>query len=132
MLETQYMKLWEQDGILFCIYANNIDLDLEIAKHCVEQRLNYSKGRSYPVFVNMTGVRSVDKPAREYFATRGLVQLTAGALIVNSPLSKFLVNIFLKINKPKIPSRLFTNEKEASDWLKNYINYAHITERQTA
>jgi hypothetical protein len=30
-------------------------------------------------------------------------------------------NIFPSINKPLIPTRLFTNEKEAKEWLKQHL-----------
>jgi len=136
MPKAPYLKIRKQDGILYCDFTYNIHLDLETARNYVEQRLLYSEGTSYPVCINMTKVKSVDREARAYLAKEGAALITAGALITNSPLSNFIANIFLSLNKPTTPSRLFTNEKDACDWLKNYINcnynYAPHAKRQTA
>lgn len=120
-LETSYIKLWKKEKILFCEYADNIDISLEIAKECVEKRIAFSEGKNYPVFINMKGVRSLTKEAREYLAVEGARLIIAGALITGSPLTKILGNVFLTVNKPQVPTRLFINENEALEWLKKYL-----------
>lgn len=121
MLETPYMKLWKQESILFCSYSDKLNVDLKIAKHCVKSRLDFSEGASYPVLIRLQGVCSITKEARDYFGEEGSKFIKAGALIIISPLTKILGNIFLNINQPKVPTRIFTNEKDAIEWLKKYI-----------
>lgn len=121
MLQTPYMTLWNEQNILFCTYADNLAIDLDIATHCVNSRLRFSKGVSYPLLVSLKGVRSVNKEARDYLAEDGSRLITAGALLINSPLTKILGNIFLRINNPSSPARLFTDEAEAITWLKKYV-----------
>jgi hypothetical protein len=121
MIETPHIKLWIEDGILYSRYANNCTMDIEIAKDCVEKRLTLSQGISYPALVDMRGLQSVTKEAREYMAREGAALITAAALITGSELNRMLGNIFLRINRPKVPLKLFTNEKEAKDWLKQFL-----------
>lgn len=120
-IETPYIKLWMEDGILFGKYAENLFIDLEIAKQVVHERIKFSKGISYPVIIDMKGVRSANKQAREYLATEGAKYVTAGALVVDSAVTRTLGNIFLTVNKPPLPTKLFTNEAEAKEWIKQYL-----------
>lgn len=130
MLETPYMKLWKRDEILFCTYSDKLEIDLEIAVHCVKTRIEFSEGKSYPVLIRLQGIRSVNKEARDYFSDEGSKLITAGALLISSPLTKILGNIFMHINKPDVPTKLFTNETEAKEWLKKFIKYDDRSNRE--
>jgi hypothetical protein len=118
--ETAYLKLWIDQGILFCEYADHLEMDLNIAKLCVESRVEFSKGISYPVCIRVKKIKSIDKQARQYLANEGTALVKAGALIIGSPVTKILGNIFLQIDKPSVPTRLFTNEEEGIEWLKKF------------
>ncbi len=136
MLSTPHLNMWIQDGILFCVYADETTLDLKLAKHVVELRLQCCEGLSYPIVVDVRGIKSIDQAARQFLAGEGLIGVTAGAMIVGSPLTRFLGNIFMLINKPTVPTQLFGNEREACEWLKSLniqkINYVDTREGQTA
>ncbi len=63
------------------------------------------------------------RDARVYFAGSESKKVhSAAALLAQSPLSKVLGNLFLGLNKPLFPTRLFTSEKDAIEWLKGYID----------
>jgi len=119
--EIPYLKMWTEDGILYCVYNDKLEIDLEIAKQCVANRIEFSEGESYPVWVNMKGVKSATKSAREYLADEGSYLVKAGALVIGSPLTRILGNVFLLVNKPKVPTRIFTDEEQATEWLRQYI-----------
>ncbi len=120
ILETKYVKIWIEEGILYCTFAKDLDVDIEIAKSSVESRINFSKGISYPLLVDMKGIRSFTKEARDYAGKEGAKLIKAGALVVDSALTKTLGNLFLLINKPNVPTKLFTDEKEAKEWLQHF------------
>jgi hypothetical protein len=44
--------------------------------------------------------------------------VSAFAIIIQSPLSRVIGNFFMGLNKPRVPARLFKSEKEAVKWLK--------------
>ena len=45
-------------------------------------------------------------------------KITAEAFCIDSPFLRFKANFYLKVKKPKIKTRIFDNEKEALNWLK--------------
>ena len=125
MTATPYIKLRMRDGILFCTYSDNLEIGLEIAKHCVKARIELAKGKAYPVLIDGRGVRFITKEARDYLGKEGSAQIIAGAMIVGSPLTQMLGNIFMRLNRPASPARLFTDEEAAKIWLQKFIIYDH-------
>ncbi len=121
-VKTPYMKIWMEENILRCIFTEQLEMDLEIAKHCVATRIAFSEGKSHLCLIDMRELKSTTKEAREYMGVEGAKLITAGALLIGSPLTRMLGNIFLTINKPNVPTKLFTDETEAKEWLKQYIN----------
>ena len=79
-------------------------------------------GRRRPVLVDMTDVRSMNRDARMYYAGPETAAVEcAAALLVGSPLTSVIGNFFLGLNKPLIPTRLFTREEEALTWLGSFL-----------
>ena len=106
---------------MYCKYADNLHVSLDVAKSCVEQRIYFSKGKSYPLLIDIKGIKSITRDAREYLASIGTTHVKAGALITGSPFNRTIGNIFLAIDKPLVPTKLFTSEEKARLWLKEYL-----------
>ena len=119
--ESPHVTMWFEGGVLCCSYAVDLHLTLEVAKSVVEARIFLSKGKPYPLLIDMTGLNGTTGAARKYMATMGSTLVTAGALITSSPVSKAIGNLFLRIDLPPVPTRLFTNEQKARVWLKQYL-----------
>jgi hypothetical protein len=116
-VETSYIQLWKEGSIVCGKYADNLHITLDIAKEIVAQRIKFSENRSSLCYVDMRGVRSATREARAYLANEGSACVIAGAMLIDSVLTRTLGNIFLTINKPKIPVKLFTDKDEAIQWL---------------
>jgi hypothetical protein len=120
--ESPYIKIWmDEEGIICGKYADDVHVSFDVAKEWVEARLSICGGNSYPLLVDMKGVKSSSKRARVYLASIGALQVKAGALIVGNSVSRFLGNVFLTIDKPSAPTKLFTDEASARQWLKQYL-----------
>jgi hypothetical protein len=52
------------------------------------------------------------------FSDASTIFASADAYVANSLSQKIIGNFYLKLKKPNIPTRLFTNEKTALEWLK--------------
>ena len=75
-----------------------------------------------PVLVDIRGVRSQTREAREYFMSEEAAErVVAVALLAASPLSRMLGNFFLRVGAHRIPTRLFTREEAACDWLLEHL-----------
>jgi hypothetical protein len=116
--ENGYISLWIENEVLFGLYKKDCILGLEAAKEVVALRKNLTKGVSYLSLVYITHIKVVTKEARKYLANHANEELLKLAIITNSGFSKILGNIFLTIDRPKTPTRLFTNKEEAFVWLK--------------
>jgi hypothetical protein len=118
---SNYVTMWMEENILCARYADNLHMTLEIAKSCVGARVFFSKGESYALLIDMKGIKSVTPEARTYMASFGTLMVKAGALITGSALNKTLGNIFLAIDKPPVPTKLFTSEEKAREWLQQFV-----------
>jgi hypothetical protein len=119
--EFRYMSVYEIDpDILFCQYSQNLDIDLEIARQLVQDRLDCSQGRPIYTLIDFTNVRSVSKEARDYMNSEegGLKGIIAGAFISTNVVSTLFINLYLKISNPKVPAKFFTSFDEAFAWLR--------------
>jgi hypothetical protein len=122
-IRNDFMEMWIENGIIHGVYLPNTVVTLAVAKKCVEDRLKIANGRSYPSLVNLKNVAGEEKAARDYYSTgEGIKHVIAGAFIVDSYLPALLANIYLKINRPKVPARLFTYEESALKWLEPFRN----------
>jgi len=118
---TPYIKFWIEDDIVFGEYLPNVQLTLEAVKTSIEARIEFTKGKPHLFLCDLTPVKSATKEARDFSSKDiGIQGITAGALIVNSSVSKIIGNFFLSINKPSAPAKLFTDKAEALKWLQQF------------
>lgn len=77
-----------------------------------------SKGRESLVLIVANEVNQFTREAVEFsISDEGLRYTTGDALVVKSLAQRITANIYLKLNKPKKPSKIFNTEKEAARWL---------------
>jgi hypothetical protein len=118
-VENAFITSWIEDGILFALYKKDAVIGLQAAKELVALRKNISKGASYPCLIYIKNIKAMSKEARTYFAgqeaTEGIIK---GAFVTDSTFTMVMGNLFLTLDKPLVPSKLFTNKKEAIEWLK--------------
>lgn len=119
-VEVRTHLIWlEDDGIVRVKVKPNIEISLQDAQVAIRAVSNVCGGKRCPALVDMRGLVGMDRGARLYFAGEETAKVeSAAALIIESPLSKAVGNFFMGLNKPIIPTRLFTSEEAALAWLK--------------
>ena len=105
---------------MYCIYREIKELDLDKARVCVQDRLNYIGEQVYPSLFDITRVKHSTKEARDYLANEGNAGVSASAILVSSPMVKMAANIYIKVNRPKNPTLMFTSQTEAVEWLQQF------------
>jgi hypothetical protein len=81
-----------------------------------------SNGNDFPLLIDTREIRSITKEARDFFSMNNREShVIAFAILIDSPLSKIIGNFFMGLNKPRVPVRLFTSEKEAISWLQSFL-----------
>jgi hypothetical protein len=112
-LENDFCKMWISDEILFAEFKPRLVMNIEIAKQMVNDRLKFSNGTSYPMFLDARNFVSMDRATMKYYKTKEVVQyVSAAAFLTGGALSSFAGNIFLALEKPLVPTQLFTDEKK--------------------
>nr|WP_199000213.1 hypothetical protein [Flavobacterium sp. ASV13] len=119
--ENQNARFWIEDGILFFQYKPSTTIDLEVAMRVVADRIAFQNERHLPIFCDTRGIASIDKAARDYLAKSGSMLAKAVALIGSENVSMTMSTFYVEISKPSVPTRIFTIEQEALDFLKGYI-----------
>lgn len=109
-----------EKDIIFLKYKPSIEIDIDIAKDLVKQRMAYTSGKAVYTLIDFTNVKSVTKEARDYMNSPegGLQGILAGAFLSNSVVATLFINLYLRVSNPPIPAKLFTNGDEAISWLK--------------
>jgi len=109
-----------EDGILqvhalpgFDQGENDARENLDACRHLVE-------GKKVPVLVNTILQGTLDRQARNAYATGSDFAL-AQAILVNSAFTRIAANVFIRVAHPVHPTKMFTSEDEAIQWLKGFL-----------
>lgn len=119
-IENEYATFWIEKDILYFIYKNGISIDQTIATKVVQDRLLLQQGKSFLIFCDMRGVKSINKSARNYLAIEGSTLIETVALLVNNPLTNTISGFYIKTSNPAISTKVFTEKEEALKYLNNY------------
>ncbi|MFN8116445.1 MAG: hypothetical protein U0W65_10045 [Bacteroidia bacterium] len=116
-----YYTWMGEDGIARTSVKPNIDIVLE---HAVENSAvvtSFFKEKKFPILIDARNIKSMSYEARHHFSAHGRETKTnAFGIIIGSPISRVLGNFYLGINKPAVPTKLFDNEHDATEWLKQF------------
>lgn len=119
--QTPYIDFEINNGILIGTYKPNILITLKHAKEIVASRIAFMEGNDMPILILNQGIIKMDKDARDYLASaEGIKGLKCAAILINSNFISITVNFFLKVTKPKLLVKTFTDKEEALNWLQDF------------
>jgi len=114
-------RIWlRPDGIVQVVWAPRTAIVLEDAIAAIEAVTRLTGGRRSPLLVDLHDVSSQDRATRAEWARRNDLQ-SAVALIVGTPLSRMMGNLFINMSRPSTPTRLFDDETSALAWLQAFV-----------
>lgn len=118
--ENPYAKFWIHDGLLHFEYKPQTSIDILSAIRVVDDRIALQNERSLPILCDLRGVLSVDKAARDYLARSGSLLAKAVAILACENVTLTVSTFYLEINKPSVPTKIFTSEAEALEYLRGF------------
>jgi hypothetical protein len=118
--ENKFAQFWVHNGILFFQYKPNVVIDLTAAQLVVADRILVQNERAYPILCDIRGIVAIDKAARDYLAKSGSVLTKAVSLLGSHTISLALTSFYIRINKPRVPTQIFTDELAALAFLESY------------
>lgn len=99
-----------------------VDIELSDSLQNNEAIKRLTNGERYLVLLDGRVPLSVTKEVRAFSAqSTGEEGRIAEAFIVTSTANKLMANFYINVNKPKIPTRTFSNEESALEWLEGYL-----------
>jgi len=113
------LELSIENGIMHGIYRQGVVINLEILKKGIKERLELSKGKPYPIFVDARGIKYWTLEARKYGSSaEANKDALAYAALIDSHIIKTIVNWAHKFYPTKgAPQRIFTDRDKALQWL---------------
>jgi hypothetical protein len=114
-------RMWlRPDGIVQLVWAPQVEIGLEDATAAIEAITELTGGRQSRLLVDMRDTGPQDRATRAAWTDRNDLS-SAVALIVGTPLSRMMGNLFIRMNKPQFPVRLFDKEAPAVAWLQGFV-----------
>lgn len=121
VIETSTANVFlRENDVVVVEYKPDVEVKLEdmIAIHDAERKLTHEK--KHVALLDARGFVYVSDDAKKFGASEVPAHYRkAAALLVDSLAVRMLGNFYLNFNKPKVPTKMFSNEKKAIDWLKS-------------
>lgn len=96
-----------------------VEQSLADARENIEELMKLTGYKPYPMLVDLEG-SSLSRDARNYYGSVEVRDRLLGlALLVTNPVARVLANLFIGMKQPATPTRLFTSEREAVEWLRS-------------
>lgn len=118
--------IMRKDGIVQIVCSDH-EYTLEDIENTTKKHGELTKGGKCLLLVVTSHFTNVESKGREFMASHFASQYSiAEAFVIHSLGQKILANFYLKINKPKVPTKVFTNVFLAEEWLKE-INESYLS-----
>lgn len=120
ILEHEFGRIELQEGIMIANW--NFDfVDLTVAKKSVAVRMAVMDDKKYPFLIRVRSLKGSTKEARDYLASaEGCQGFAAAAFCVDSAVKNVIVSLYLYLNKPVVPTKMFNDERKALEWLQAF------------
>ena len=123
VVETRSYKMWlDENHITHEVFKNGVEITSDDVVEMLEIRKKLIKGRKGPILADIRHIKSVSKEARDFGNNEeGISITTAFGILIGAPISRMIGNLFIGVTKPPYPTRLFTEEDKAIEWLKGFV-----------
>jgi|SRR4051794_25290774 hypothetical protein len=107
----------DDSGVVHLTWAHGVVIDGDAAERSVRAVEALIDGGSRPLCVDMTGTSTITRSARRYFA-RPMPSVSRLALVGRSAVDRVVANFALGVSGTPMPTRYFTSESAATEWLR--------------
>lgn len=100
--------------------TKGIELDVQDGYEMRNVFTELSNGNTFAVLTDASNFFSTTSELRQLLASKEFTNLRfATAIVTQSMANKIIGNFFIKVNKPASPTKLFSSEELALEWLKH-------------
>lgn len=121
--ETPRSYYWLGDNnILYVVSKKNAPkVNIDETRKMLDDFADAANGKRFCILADVTYSTPNDKATREFIAEEFPKIVSALAMISASPLGRMVANLFFSLKPTPYPAKMFSTEKEAVEWLKQYI-----------
>ena len=110
-------------GLLIVRINDGAEQTLDDATENLAAAVSETGGKRRPLLIDIRTAKPLDADARHHYSGQTLVdRFSALALLVEaSPFGRMMGNVYLRVARPGIPTRLFSDETQATRWLNGHL-----------
>ncbi len=120
IFEGEIATYWLEDGILVSLSKSPKRTIDNITENIALVR-SITNNKKLPLMIHLSKSPIPDKETRKFVTKRLPNVYTAMAMVSKPGLAKFIMNFLFSLKRPPIPMKNFTDDKEAKEWLKQYL-----------
>ena len=111
-----------EENILMIKILQHASIDLDAATAIVEAAAEISGSSVHGNIFDIREMVFMSRDARAFFAKQDRSNVVAIAIIMKSLFHNALVNLYLDVSRPAIPTKAFEKEIDAIDWLRHKLS----------
>lgn len=110
-----------EDKIVYSVFKKIPLQPIEVMRQDLEEFKKIFGNKKHCLILDITHTPKNTKESTK-FAEEEIAKITkAMALISHSILGRSIANIFFGLKPPPYPTRMFSNEEDAKQWIKQYV-----------
>lgn len=112
------------DKIICLEFKDGVDFELEDAEETDKAYYELCEGKPFCSLIDARVYGSISSEARAFFAHDDLVKdiRIAEAFVITSLGIRMLAKFYIQFNRPDNPVKIFSNTKDATNWLEEMYN----------
>ncbi|MBK6521686.1 MAG: hypothetical protein KBG47_10780 [Bacteroidia bacterium] len=120
-IDLSHSELFLRDDGIVQVNTTDHDYGMKELKEINIAQGQLNNGKRRLLLVIVSEFANIEKEGREYMATDESTQFSiVEAYVISSLAHKILGNFYMRMNKPSVPTRFFTEIKVAEEWLNTY------------
>lgn len=121
-LEAPYFP-WSvsPDGVGTLTWKPGAVITGDLARQTLVELVALTGGKKVAVLADIRKLKSMTREARKHYGT-STAMVSAIALLASSPATQVIANFFLGLNRPNVPTQMFTDEEKALAWLRRHTS----------
>jgi hypothetical protein len=124
IIEKILKALLYDNGVIEIVWDKSIEI-IEVIHLSEMQKAvcKLGKGKKMPLHFTVHEFLQISDAARKHATSdEGITYSLAITVLIDNLAKKILFNFFMNVNKPKIPTKSFTNKEDAFLWLEQIQN----------
>jgi len=119
--EGEIATYWFDDNGILISFSKSVMRTVKSISSNVELVRSITNNKPVPLLIYLAKSPIPDKETRK-FSTEKLPEIYSAMAMVSKPgLSQFIMKILFGLKTPPIPMKSFTDDKAATEWLKQFL-----------